>query len=326
MGVEGRDRALGIFLGPAERAVPIPLEHHDEIGPHAPGRERIAEALRHGAEVLADGDAVPAPALLGDHRQHVGERQAEVRTLGGAKPVRDDIEPHQAEHMVDADRAGVAHGGAQHLPERLEASGNEAVRIVRGDAPVLAGGIELVGRRADRQSSQHHVLVHPGVGAAGVNADRGVEIEPDRHSAPPRDIAAAFELALGVPLQEFVKAEFVGMAFAQPAQRVVAGLPPFLRPLRPCAGMLLPQRFEGGEAFERAAALRPVGCEVGAALVAAVRDKIPIRRAQCRDLQGCNRRIIDQLGVAQPGNILRADLQHERGRIPRSPRRRCRAD
>ena len=85
VGVEGRNRALGIFLRPAERAVPVPLEHHDEIGPHAPGRERGAEILRHGAEVLADGDAVPAPALLGDHRQHVGERQAQVGALGGAE-------------------------------------------------------------------------------------------------------------------------------------------------------------------------------------------------------------------------------------------------
>ena len=279
VGVERRNGALGIFLRPAERAVPVPLEHHDEIGPHAPGREPIAEALRHGAEILADGDAVPAPALLGDHREHVSERQAEVRALGGAKPVRDDIEPHQAEHMVDADRAGMAHGRTQHLPERLEASGNQAVRIIGGDAPVLAGGIELVGRRADRQSAQHHVPVHPGIGAAAVNADRGVEIKPDRHSAVPRDVAAAFELALGVPLQEFVEVEFVGMAFAQPAQRVVARLPPFLRPFRPGVGMLLPQRFEGGETLERTAALRPVGGEVGTALVAAVGSKTPIRRA-----------------------------------------------
>ena len=66
---------------------------------------------------------------------------------------------------------------------------------------------------------------------------------------------------------------FVGMAFAQPAQRVVARLPPFLRPFPPCAGMLVPQRFEGGEAFERAAALRPIGGEVGTALVAAVRSE-----------------------------------------------------
>ena len=87
--------------------------------------------------------------------------------------------------------------------------------------PVLARRIELVGRRADRQPAQHDALLHPGVGAAGIDADRGVEIEADREAAPPRDVAAAFELALGVPLQEFVKADLVGMAFPEPAQRVV---------------------------------------------------------------------------------------------------------
>ena len=45
---------------------------------------------------------------------------------------------------------------------------------------------------------------------AGIDADRGVEIEADRKAAPPRDVAAAFELPLGVPLQKFVKADSSG--------------------------------------------------------------------------------------------------------------------
>ena len=74
VGVECCNRAGGIFARLAKRAVPIALEHHDEIGPHTPGREGGAEIFRNRAEVLADHDTVPASALFGDHRQHVGER------------------------------------------------------------------------------------------------------------------------------------------------------------------------------------------------------------------------------------------------------------
>ena len=54
---------------------------------------------------------------------------------------------------------------------------------------------------------------HPGVGTAGIDTDRSVEVEADGKAVPARNVAAAFELALGVPLQEFVKADVVGMAF-----------------------------------------------------------------------------------------------------------------
>ncbi len=137
--------------------------------------------------------------------------------------------------MVDAHRAGVAHGGTQHLPERFEAACHEAVRIVRGEAPVLSRWIELVGRRTDREPAQHDGLIHPGIGATGVDPDRSVEVEANGKAAPARDITATLELALGIPLQEFVEAYLVRMAFAQLAQRRIAGLPPGLRPLPPGA-------------------------------------------------------------------------------------------
>ena len=157
-------------------------------------------------------------------------------------------------------RAGVTHRRAQHLAERLEAARHQAVRIVRGQAPVLSGRIELVRRRTDRKSAQHDALRHPGVGAAGIDADRSVEIEADGKAVPARDVAAAFELALGVPLQEFVKVDLVGMALPQSAQRLVGrarAIPSGHSHHAPecCA----PQRLECREAFERAAALLPIG-------------------------------------------------------------------
>ena len=59
----------------------------------------------------------------------------------------------------------------------------EADRIDAGEAPLLAGGVEHVGRRADLDRRQDRILLAPGVEAVAAHADRDVEIEPDRQAA-----------------------------------------------------------------------------------------------------------------------------------------------
>ena len=98
--------------------------------------------------------------------------------------LRDDEEPHQAQHMVDPDRAGIAHGRAQHLAERLEvASRQDRADCTRSGPNPGPAGLNWSGGAPTDRPAQHYVLVHPGIGAAGIDADRGVEIEPDRQSA-----------------------------------------------------------------------------------------------------------------------------------------------
>ena len=228
--------------------------------------------------------------------------------------------------MVDADRAGMAHRGAQHLPERLEAARNQAVRIIGGEAPVLAGGIELVGRRADRQPAQHHVLVHPGVGAAGIDADRGVEIEPDRQSARAARCrgsvrAGARRSIAGIRGSRVRRDGFRAIGAAR--RRSAAAIAPAIPAMR---------RNASAAAFRRRRSIRADG--------RARPDRRRSRRGarRCRSQQNSDTpRATPRSSALQPpdnrparrraaGQYPRDDLRHERGRIPRSPRRRCRAD
>src|SRR4051794_40135824 len=65
--VERGQRLFRIALRGAECSVRLSLEHHHEIRPYAPGRERVAKPLRYGTEVLADYDTSCLATLLPDH-------------------------------------------------------------------------------------------------------------------------------------------------------------------------------------------------------------------------------------------------------------------
>ena len=67
----------------------------------------------------------------------------------------------------------------------------EAGRIEAGKAPVLAGGVERIRRRADAEMAGDRDLLVPGVEPVGLHADGDVEIEPDLHAEPVREILAA---------------------------------------------------------------------------------------------------------------------------------------
>ena len=73
-------------------------------------------------------------------------------------PERNHEPALQAEHMVEPDRPGVAHGGAQQLTYGHEVVFVHGVRVERRQAPVLAARIELVGRRcAQRIAGQEWI-------------------------------------------------------------------------------------------------------------------------------------------------------------------------
>ena len=63
VGVEGHQRVRLVMVEPEEPALmKISLEHHHAIRPDAPGRELLAKAVRHGAEVFAAHErAAPHP-------------------------------------------------------------------------------------------------------------------------------------------------------------------------------------------------------------------------------------------------------------------------
>ena len=88
------------------------------------------------------------------------------------------------------------------------------------------------------------------------------------------------ELPFGVPLDEFMEAEFNGIALAQLAQCLVARFAPFRRPHPPGTRIFSAQCLEGGKARERVTPLLPISFEVLAAEGATVCREISIGIAQ----------------------------------------------
>ena len=142
----------------------------------------VAKPFRHRAEVFADHDAAVRDALLRGRRQQRLERHLHIDAFGGGKTLRHQIEPLQAQHMVEPDRAGMAHRGAQHFAKRREGLLLQTGRIETGKAPVLAGGVERIGRRPDAELARDRHLLVPGIETVGLHADGDVEIEPDLHA------------------------------------------------------------------------------------------------------------------------------------------------
>ena len=84
--------------------------------------------------------------------------------------------------MIEPDRAGMPHRGAQHFAKRLEGLLLQAGGVEAGKAPALAGGVERIRRRADAEMARDRHLFVPGIEAVGLHADRDVEIKPDLHA------------------------------------------------------------------------------------------------------------------------------------------------
>ena len=194
MGAERHQGILPVGLRRQEAPVRGALEQHHLVGPDAPVRQRLAKILRHGSEILADHDAALLHALLRGDRQQRLERKADIDALPGPHPVRDQEQALEPQHMIEPDGAGVAHRGAQHLPERLELPRLQGNRIERRQAPILPGGVVEVGRRSDREPGHDGILIAPGIEAVRLHPDRDVEIKPDRQGQILRALAAGGEL------------------------------------------------------------------------------------------------------------------------------------
>ena len=60
------------------------LEEQHPVALDVGGMHRVAEAVRHDAEILADDDRLPRLRHLGDGPHQVGERVADIGAVGGA--------------------------------------------------------------------------------------------------------------------------------------------------------------------------------------------------------------------------------------------------
>ena len=84
-------------------------------------RQLLAEAVGHGAEVLADHHALVALALERDLADQFVDGIGDIGAVRGLGALGDHEQPRQAHRVVDAQHAGVAHVGGEQLAEALPA-------------------------------------------------------------------------------------------------------------------------------------------------------------------------------------------------------------
>ena len=155
-------------------------------------------------------------ALQRENPEQIGRRVAHVGALAAGRALRDPEQTKQAHHVVDAQRAGVAKGAAQHLNEVSIPVLPERPRIHRRQAPVLAEVRIRIGRRADRDAVEKETPVHPGIGTRPRRADGEVLIEADLHSSGARFSGDLTELPIELELQPFVEVDALRMLCREP--------------------------------------------------------------------------------------------------------------
>ena len=192
---------------PARRAVRATLEpQHGRAEDLARGQEFTQPGLDR-AQVLTDRQRV-RPCHLGGHHPaqqfvvipHVGALAG--RHTGGYPPEpgqrHDVVHPHAA-RVPCCRRDQVAYG-----PARLR---GEAPRMPRRQRPVLSALVEPVRRSAHADARHDHVLPGPGVGTAGMRADREVGDDADIHTGLPRGLLCRGRLLRYQPLQPGMEAD-----------------------------------------------------------------------------------------------------------------------
>ena len=207
--------------------------------------------------------------------------------------------------MVDAQRAGMAHAAAQDLDDRRIGAGAQGMRRQRCQAPVLAGLVELVGRRAEAGTRDDAVAIGPGLGAIGRDADREVEIEPERHRGG-RLKLRLLELRLCQPLQPGEERHALAMPGGEVPDLGAGGIligqgpgaPGVVR--RVLAVKMLEQRVEQRLPLEARAALAPEGLERRPSRASQRGLETLEQQRQDLELERRDGRIVDQLGTARP--------------------------
>ena len=218
-------------------------------------RQLLAEALRHGAEVLADDRALRALALQRDEAEQVVDRIGEIGALGGFRARRNDEQARQAHRVVDAQHAGGTHVGGDQRGEAAPAVARRSDRVGRRQVPGLALGRERVGRRADGDVARQLAGARPVLGAVRRRADREVAIEADLEPAGFRPLGRGGELAVGEPLAEQGEGDRLGFLARRSRQRVAFAVAQRRRPAAPVlAAAPRRDRFEDREAAQRLAA------------------------------------------------------------------------
>src|SRR4051794_24758107 len=95
----------------------------------------------------------------------------------------------------------MAHVSPKAFPEESIAVLNNPLGMRGRQAPVLAFRRKEIGRRADGCAVCKVLLKHPGICSMGIDPDREVGIQPNRHAGAPCRRLNALELFMALPFQ-----------------------------------------------------------------------------------------------------------------------------
>ena len=197
----------------ARTRAPSRSNHSTRMPRMSARRQLLAEAVGHGAEVLADHHALRALALQRDLADQVVDGIGDIGALGRVwrpsgmtnsrvRPIAWSMRSMPAWRMLAANSAE-----KPRQPSRAPASGSGGGRF-----QIWPVGRERVGRRADGDACAPARRARPALGAVGRRADREIAIEADLEPAGFRARGRRGELAVGEPLAEYGEGDRLGSA------------------------------------------------------------------------------------------------------------------
>ena len=131
------ERVAHVVGGRDELAVLL-FEQHHLVVIDAELRQRAPDLVGHHAQVLAHDQALVAMALERHDAEQVVEWIVHVAAVGGLEAARHPPLAEQRHHVIEAQRAAVAHAGAHQRHERRVRGAPQLPRILRRNAPLLA--------------------------------------------------------------------------------------------------------------------------------------------------------------------------------------------
>ena len=150
-------------------------------------------------------------------------------------------------------------------------------------------------------------LLVPGIESVRLHADGDIEVKPDFHATPGREIPAGLQLAVGGPLHEFHEFDLGCIrARTQSGEFDIVGFSPFLRPFPPRLVEFVPQHFEAGEPGQQRRALGAKFLEILPARIVRTGLKSFERQAQRAPFQLGDADIVDGIARSQPGDVFTA--------------------
>ena len=174
-----RARRIGSL---ALEANAVTFEPQHAVGQDLCRRQRVPQAIRNGAQILAHHQAAVPVAFDCGHSDQRIERKPHVGAIPAFGPARHPELPCKAQHVVDAQGGGVAHVGGNHAAHRLHSLVLQRERREGRQVPHLPRRREGIRRCPDRHARREGARISFDLAAVEGATQRQVAVQvPVQH-------------------------------------------------------------------------------------------------------------------------------------------------